>query len=512
MKHPLSIAVTSVGSGIGQSIVQSCRLSRLPLKLIGLDMNATAYGAFECDRQRRIPPIADPGYVPDLVGICREERVDLLIPGLDSELPLLAESRGLFEEIGTRVLVADSAFIGLCRDKVRWSRELGPLSAAVLPCFEYGEIVPLLDSGIVDFPLIAKPRDGSASAGVVILNDRRQLAGLDPELLLQPFVFPEETDPHFPDLRTAVAGNRLRQEAEISVQWIVSKDQRLLGRMASYNRLKNGVPVEIVPIEDDRVWAALDEIFPYLCGKGMRGPVNFQGRMTEDGPRFFEMNARFTGITGLRAMLGFNEVDSLVRDFLDLAPSIAPVTHNRGRVGMRQVADRIVSPRHFPTLAKRAGDIPGYAGRGNREAVLVTGATGWLGRHLARRLALDGGYDVFALYATGPGRLRSWETRKQPGSPSSRRKSTCAAPGAWAGSIPSSIAPRGAPRTAPRRSRPVSPSPSGWSPMRSCSRSRNSFMFRARRCTGSPVPHCGTNPWSPRPKPPTRRPRRRRSR
>ncbi len=397
MKHPLSIAVTSVGSGIGQSIVQSCRFSRLPLKLIGLDMNATAYGAFECDRQRRIPPIADPGYVPDLVGICREERVDLLIPGLDSELPLLAESRGLFEEIGTRVLVADSAFIGLCRDKVRWSRELGPLSAAVLPCFEYGEIVPLLDSGIVDFPLIAKPRDGSASAGVVILNDRRQLAGLDPELLLQPFVFPEETDPHFPDLRTAVAGNRLRQEAEISVQWIVSKDQRLLGRMASYNRLKNGVPVEIVPIEDGRVWAALDEIFPYLCGKGMRGPVNFQGRMTEDGPRFFEMNARFTGITGLRAMLGFNEVDSLVRDFLDLAPSIAPVTHNRGRVGMRQVADRIVSPRHFPTLAKRAGDIPGYAGHGNREAVLVTGATGWLGRHLARRLALDGGYDVFAL-------------------------------------------------------------------------------------------------------------------
>ena len=396
MTQPLSIAITSVGSGIGQSIVQSCRLSRLPLRLTGIDRSPTAFGAYDCDLQRLAPPIADPGYVPHLLAICRDEGVDLLIPGLDSELLPLAEARERFDKIGTRVLVADSAFIRLCRDKVRWSRELNPVSAAFLPCFECAEIAALLDRGIVDFPLIAKPRDGSASAGVVVLTDRRQLAGLDPELLLQPYVFPEESDPHFPGLRAAVAGNRLLQEAEISVQWIVSKDQRLLGRMASCNRLKDGVPVEVVPVADDRIWGALDEIFPYLCGKGMRGPVNFQGRMTADGPRFFEMNGRFTGITGLRALLGFNEVEALIRDFLDLPPTDATVTHNRSRVGMRQVADRIVSPRHFPTLAQRVGDFSGHAGHRNREAVLVTGATGWLGRHLARRLARDG-HDVFAL-------------------------------------------------------------------------------------------------------------------
>lgn len=395
MTRPLSIAVTSVGSGIGQSIVQSCRLSRLPLRLIGIDRSATAYGAYDCDLQRLAPPIADPGYVPRLLGICREEGVDLLIPGLDSELLPLAEARERFETIGTRVLVAEPAFIGLCRDKVRWSRELGPVSAAILPCYESAEIAALLDHGIVHFPLIAKPRDGSASAGVVILTERRQLAGVDPTAVLQPYVFPVETDPHFPDLQAAVAGNRLRQEAEISVQWIVAKDQRLLGRMTTCNRLKDGVPVEVVPVADDRIGAALDEIFPHLCSQGMRGPVNLQGRVTADGPRFFEMNARFTGITGMRALLGFNEVEALILDFLDLPPLEATVTPNRSRVGMRQVADRIVSPRHFPPLVKRAGDIPGCAA--NRETVLVTGATGWLGRHLTLALARDDRFDVFAL-------------------------------------------------------------------------------------------------------------------
>lgn len=42
MKNEIRIAVTSVGSGIGQSIVNSCRLSRLPIVLTGLDLSAMA--------------------------------------------------------------------------------------------------------------------------------------------------------------------------------------------------------------------------------------------------------------------------------------------------------------------------------------------------------------------------------------------------------------------------------------------------------------------------------------
>ena len=48
---------------------------------------------------------------------------------------------------------------------------------------------------------------------------------------------------------------------------------------------------------------------------GLKGPCNFQCKLTEKGPQFFEVNPRFTGITAVRARFGFNEVEALIRLF-----------------------------------------------------------------------------------------------------------------------------------------------------------------------------------------------------
>lgn len=43
------------------------------------------------------------------------------------------------------------------------------------------------------------------------------------------------------------------------------------------------------------------------------GPANFQIRVGSDGPAIFEINARFSGTTVMRALAGFNEVKPAVR-------------------------------------------------------------------------------------------------------------------------------------------------------------------------------------------------------
>ena len=49
---------------------------------------------------------------------------------------------------------------------------------------------------------------------------------------------------------------------------------------------------------------------------GSRGPLNLQCRFVDGNVRIFEINPRFSGTTSLRAMVGMNEPDLLIRRHL----------------------------------------------------------------------------------------------------------------------------------------------------------------------------------------------------
>jgi nucleoside-diphosphate-sugar epimerase/carbamoylphosphate synthase large subunit len=399
MSRPIRIAVTSVGSGIGQSIVQSCRLSHLPLFIVGFDINPFAFGAYDCDIQQTVPKVTSPEYIDKILTTCVEFGVSLLIPGLDSELLLISKNKKGFEDKGIRVLVGDPAFIQLCRDKIYWSRELHSRTNAIIPCYDYDEIESFIATGKVTYPLIAKPKNGSASAGVRIINSERALRVLNDSFVIQPYIFPAEDDPYFYTLKNAVENEIFLQIAEVSVQYAISRDKHILGKMASYNRLKDGVPIEIVPIEDQRIWDTLESLFPYLYEQGMCGPINFQGRMTEKGPIFFEMNGRFTGITGLRSMMGFNEVEILIKNILEINDNGLrhKIENNPLRIGIRQVSDRSVNPSNYRYLSDKLKSYNLYTGHSKKGALLITGATGWLGKSIVNALCERDIYQTIVL-------------------------------------------------------------------------------------------------------------------
>ena len=80
------------------------------------------------------------------------------------------------------------------------------------------------------------------------------------------------------------------------------------------------------------------EAFPAICETaeliarhvGSTGPLNVQGRVAADGAFVpFELNARFSASTFLRALAGFNEVDWYVRHLLGL-PQRSPLDINPG--------------------------------------------------------------------------------------------------------------------------------------------------------------------------------------
>ena len=377
----MRVGITAVGSGIGHAIVQSCRMASLPLYLVGFDSNPLAFDAFDCSESHVVPRTSDPDYLENLLRLCAERRIDLLIPGLDADLTILAAHAARFRAIGTTAVVGGTEFVRLCRDKLAWSRELNPVCPAIVPSWTAAEVAALHRAGQLAFPLLAKPTSGSGSASIAVLSSPGELASLSADVVVQPVVLPSPHDPVASAVHDAIRRGEVLQAGEISFQLLFAKNGELLGRMATRNRLKQGVPVEVSPVDDEPFWDALRPAIDHLRERGLRGPVNFQGRVTEAGPRFFEMNGRFTGITAVRAMLGFNEVEALLEDCLDLPPARRRILKvNRRRVGLRQVVDRIVdlsALEHSP--APEAANCAGLA-------IVLTGANGWLGRHLVNAL------------------------------------------------------------------------------------------------------------------------------
>ena len=71
----------------------------------------------EADEAVITPLIYDGSYIPFLLDYCRKHRIDALMSLFDVDLPVLAQHKEAFAAQGTRVLVSDPGFIGICNDK-----------------------------------------------------------------------------------------------------------------------------------------------------------------------------------------------------------------------------------------------------------------------------------------------------------------------------------------------------------------------------------------------------------
>ncbi len=145
-------------------------------RVIVADCSADAPGLRAGDVAVLVPRIDEPGYLDAVLAACREHRAGLLLSLNDLELPLLAANRERFTAAGTRVVVAAPETIRTCFDKLATAGFLaglgldGPLTFADLD-----EAVRAIEQGELEFPLVVKPRWGSASIAIDVVQDLDEL-------------------------------------------------------------------------------------------------------------------------------------------------------------------------------------------------------------------------------------------------------------------------------------------------------------------------------------------------
>jgi len=235
----------------------------------------------------------------------------LVLAGRDEDAAVLA---GMTDELRALGAIFPSGPVDVVRatvDKADTARILGgAVDFAETAVTASGALRLAADVG---WPLVLKPRRGCASRGVRVIRNVAELrSSMTRSDLAQAYV-----PLHPADMRpwdgTFVGG----QDGEYSVQVMLGPASTLNGWCATRNTLEQGRPVIAEVVANGALADFVTSVACALASRRGTGPWNLQGRLNAYGrPCIFEVNARTTGITGMRSSLGFNEVDMLYDSFV----------------------------------------------------------------------------------------------------------------------------------------------------------------------------------------------------
>ena len=136
--------------------------------VIGTDMTDSAPALVACDKRELVPSVTDVNYISILVDICNKYKIDYLFSLNDLELSKLSKNKKEFEiKTNCKVIVSDLSVVNKCNDKYEtylFADSLGILTPKTY--IDINKVIDDLKEELICFPLMIKPRWGSASIGL----------------------------------------------------------------------------------------------------------------------------------------------------------------------------------------------------------------------------------------------------------------------------------------------------------------------------------------------------------
>lgn len=294
MSSPMTtVLITGVGGPAGRSLCAQLRALHPAVTIIGTDIRDVT-----ADTDLFVPGhhATDPEHVPSLQALITDYDVDLLVPTVQDELPIIAAQT---TRLAAPVVISDARAVQICHDKLLTARYLQSCQVSV-PWTRDGTQPPL------DYPYVARPRVSRGGRGVAVIDTPDQTITTDPALLLQGFAPGIEYCPQI--YRSPVTG-----EMFIAVLEKTELKQGRVGNAAGVRRIPDTAATDIVDLAR-RATEALD----------LYGPLDMDIRRQADGcPVVLEVNARFGANSAHTPEL----LERLLTDATHLAPNAQPTDH-----------------------------------------------------------------------------------------------------------------------------------------------------------------------------------------
>jgi carbamoyl-phosphate synthase large subunit len=359
VSRTVRVMVTGVGGGgHGEQILKALRLADAPYHVLGSDMSPYSTGLAVVDQACLMPPATDPDYITTLLGVCQAQGVEVLFHGSEPELKAISAARDRFTDAGILVPINPAHVIDTCLDKVRTMEEL---ERHGFPVPAYRAIRSEDDAESFDhLPAVLKPSvGGGGSANLFLVQDReemracaRQLLSIYPEFIAQAYVGTPD-DEYTAGVLFDLDGNLINS---IAIQRSIMS--ALSNRIKVENRSGRDELGPVLAISSGVSQGRIGR-FPEITSQceaiakaiGAQGPINVQCRVVDGVVHVFEINPRFSGTTSLRAMVGYNEPDVLVRHHL-FGEAIEPHFAYGEGVIVRSLAESLIQDIDFPLASE----------------------------------------------------------------------------------------------------------------------------------------------------------------
>lgn len=294
-----NILITSVGKR-----VVLVRIFRNTLKELGVcakvytvDMNPQmAPAGIISDGCFKVSPCTSNGYIDELINICVNNNIGVIIPTIDTELLVLSYNKEKFKRKGISVVISNYDFIKICRDKRNTNVFMGNHNVSVPKIIDLNHPV---------FPIFAKPYDGSLSANLHIIRSKEEITKEildDPKLIFMEFIDKKEYK-------------------EYTIDMYYGKD----------GKIKRIVPRERIEIRAGEISKGITRknyIIHFLrerlnCLEGVRGCICIQlfYRESDNDIKGIEINPRFGGGYPLSYYAKANFAELIIKEYL-LAESV----------------------------------------------------------------------------------------------------------------------------------------------------------------------------------------------
>jgi carbamoyl-phosphate synthase large subunit len=294
-----SILVSSAGRRVEliQCLQESITQLRLNLDVLCTDACPQWSPACQVFNDfRKISRCTSASYIDELLDICVQGGVRLIVPTIDTELLVLSENIQKFNTIGVDVIVSDQATIQLVRNKFDFISHCSVERISVPRTL--GIHAKTIEE--LKLPIIGKPKGGSNSKDLLFIDE------------------------YDPSERRQILGDFLYQERwigkEYTVNGYVSRKGQLIA-LVPHERMEvrggevsKGATRQLQVAED--VGMRLVKSIP-----GLRGPFNFQMILCSDGSyAVFELNARLGGGYPLTHKAGAVFTEWMLREYVRNEP------------------------------------------------------------------------------------------------------------------------------------------------------------------------------------------------
>jgi len=255
------------------------------------------------------PPFADPGFQDFFLGFSREESVDIVIPNIDRATIALAKASAALRDAGILPISSSLEVCEAMADKRRADEVFRSL----------GLRVPLGDR----FPLLAKPRFGASSRGIVKLRDADELQFWQQRNQIEEFLF-----------QPFIAGT------EFSVDGYVDGRGRTLGIVSRVREVVAEGEVMVARTEHQLEAEAMTA--KLLTWGEWRGPFTVQVMHDGQDAWLLECNPRFGSGVTLSIEAGLAVPAWILRECLGLPLPEAPISWRDGLCMTRSRKDHFL--------------------------------------------------------------------------------------------------------------------------------------------------------------------------